>query len=60
MFKPRVTKKEYNWSTHHIRSKGDFIGTVKAPDAETAIKKAIEEFNVPENQRNRLMAQRRD
>jgi hypothetical protein len=34
------------------------IGTVEAPDAETAIRKAIEEYQIPEQQRNRLAARR--
>jgi hypothetical protein len=37
------------------------IGIVNdAPDQESAIKKAIEELKVPENLRDRLVAQRRD
>jgi hypothetical protein len=36
------------------------IAIVAAPDAETAIARAIEKENLPHNERGRLMAQRRD
>jgi hypothetical protein len=35
------------------------LGRVEAPDEETAIKKAIEEFNISPALQNRLLAQRR-
>jgi hypothetical protein len=46
---------------YHIRgTPAQFVGILDAPDEQSAIKRAIEEFKVPANQRNRLMAQRRD
>ena len=51
----------YKWRIFRIRGNpaGD-LGIVKAPDAETAIKVAVEKFKIanPEQQK-RLMAQRR-
>jgi hypothetical protein len=46
------------WRITLIRKKGARLGTVEAPDAETAIKIAIEQFGItdPERQR-RLVAQ---
>ena len=40
-----------------IRAKGQYLGRVEAPDAETAIKCAIEEFEIDEAHRSRLIAQ---
>jgi len=50
-----------SWAIYHLKhTPAQLVGIVyDAPDAETAIKRAIEEFNVPENERGRLLAQRR-
>ncbi len=53
-------KKEHKWRITRIKgTPAAYVGNVHAPDAETAIKTAIEEFGItnPEHQK-RLVAQR--
>jgi len=41
-----------------VRAKGQYVGRVEAPDAETAIKVAIEQFGITDTQQQkRLVAQ---
>jgi hypothetical protein len=59
---PSKPQSNHSWAIYHIRgTPAQFIGLVfDQPDEQSAIKKAIEEYNVPANQRDRLMARRRD
>jgi hypothetical protein len=57
----RPTERTYTWLVYRLRgTPAQLIGIIYAPDEESAIKKTIEEYGVPENQRDRLVAQRRD
>jgi hypothetical protein len=57
MPKRTSNQQDYSWAIYHIRgTPARFVGIVDAPDERSAIKKAIEEFGVPENLRNRLIA----
>jgi 1,2-phenylacetyl-CoA epoxidase PaaB subunit len=49
---------EPTWYVFHLRhTPATFVGSVEAPDAETAIKRAIEKFNITDpQQQQRLIA----
>ena len=50
----------YDWSINRLRSTpAAFVGTIHgAPDAETAIRRALTELDIPANLRGRLLAVR--
>jgi hypothetical protein len=52
----------HSWAIYPIRgTPAQFVGIVfDQPDQESAIKKAIEEYDIPADQHDRLIARRRD
>ena len=59
----RPTKQpDHSWAVYRLRgTPAQLIGIVHdQPDEQAAINHAIEEFKVPANQRDRLIARRRD
>jgi hypothetical protein len=45
------------WRVAIIRKRGEFLGTVEAPDQEAAEAAAVEAFNLTDEQRKRLVVQ---
>ena len=51
----------HSWAVYHLKgTPAELVAIVDAPNADSAVARAIVEENVPENLWGRLMAQRRD
>jgi hypothetical protein len=58
---PKLRSITYSWTVFIAGLPAKFVGIIdNAPDAETAIARAIDEYQVPPNERGRLVALRRD
>jgi hypothetical protein len=54
-----AARKEFSWAIYRLKgTPAKLLGHIEAPDEETAIKKAIEEFNVSPELQKRLLARR--
>jgi hypothetical protein len=54
---PSPKKPLREWRITLIPKKGQYLGRVEAPDAATAIERAMAEFDIDEAHRSRLIAQ---
>lgn len=58
----RIKQQSHSWAIYHLKgTPAKLVGIVHdQPDADSAIKVAIKEYNVPPNEHGRLMAHQRD
>lgn len=55
----KTAKKVPRWGIYLLRKRGQYIGSVEAPDAKAAIATAIKKFGITDpNRQQRLSAQR--
>jgi hypothetical protein len=60
MVKRTPKPKLYRWHISRIRKKGEFVGVVEAPDEPTAIKEAIERYDIREPWKQARLVARRE
>jgi hypothetical protein len=60
--RPKIAAQQnHSWAVYDIKgTPAKLVAIVDAPDAETAMALAIQQENVPPNERGRLLARRRD